>query len=83
MSKGVSAWEGILVVDAHAPVSVCWDGIPVVDAHGPVELELANHCRQPETFKLWEKTHRWSAWRGLGSPRDPTTPIAIDPVQHR
>jgi hypothetical protein len=61
---------GYLWVDALAPLSA-WEGIPIrVDAHTPVGLELANHCRQPKTFKLWEKTHRMSAWRGLGFPWD-------------
>ena len=32
----------------HLMLSV-WDGIPVVDAHAPAGLELANHCRQQKT----------------------------------
>ena len=82
MGEGLSTWGGVHVVDAHAPVSV-WDGIPFVDAHGPGGLELANHCRQSKTFKLWEKTHQ-CCMAGDGVRMGPLHHhVAIDPVQRR
>ena len=60
-----------------------WDGISLVDGHGPVGLELANHCRHPKTFKLWEKTHQCCI-ASDGVPMGPLYHhVAIDPVQRR
>ena len=56
-----------------------WDGTPIVVADSP---ELANHWRQPKTFKLWGKSRNSAGMAGVGVPMGPLQQhLALDPVQ--